>query len=174
MFTACTPNIEDNETIPFNVGLNDHYGPKLSGFNFEDIDIKDERSKYFLTEKTDSLEDLIKLCDEKEYSFFNENDDNYDHELSQKVREYNDTFFQRNSLIMVFYYENTGDYPTKIDSLNIEDNVITVKIAKPGLEAVNCIASWYVYLIEVNKEDIKDVDKVEATHIIKGKIEDYN
>jgi len=55
-----------------------------------------------LKEKVDSLQDLIDLSVENDYQFFNENDENYNSALSQKVREYDDSYFINKALILVF------------------------------------------------------------------------
>ncbi len=55
-----------------------------------------------MKEKVDSLQDLIDLSVENDYQFFNENDENYNSALSQKVREYDDSYFINKALILVF------------------------------------------------------------------------
>jgi hypothetical protein len=60
------------------------------------------RGETYLKEKVDSLQDLIDLSVENDYQFFNENDENYNSALSQKVREYDDSYFINKALILVF------------------------------------------------------------------------
>ena len=88
-FTAC--NSKDNETygkpLPFNVAYSGTMYPV---------------TETYLKEKVDSLQDLIYLSNENDYPFFNEIDENYNSDLSQKVREYDDSYFINKALILVF------------------------------------------------------------------------
>ncbi|HHT83854.1 MAG TPA: hypothetical protein GXZ92_05315 [Clostridiales bacterium] len=160
-FTAC--NSKDNETygkpLPFNVAYSGTMYPV---------------TETYLKEKVDSLQDLIYLSNENDYPFFNEIDENYNSDLSQKVREYDDSYFINKALILVFFYE-TSQSPTKIDSVRIKDNSINVIIARPGeMYTANDAETVYAFIIEVNKKDIESINEVDTKLINKGKVKDFN
>lgn len=156
--TACNQN--GNKPIPFNV-------------SYEKI-LYEELFKYSKTNKIDSLEALINISNENNYPFFNENDSKYSLELSQKIREYNELYFQNGVLILVFYHEPAGDYPAKIDSVCIEEDFLRITMAKPVLETSNDVESMYVFIIEVEKKDVEGIDRIEMVQILKGELKDYN
>lgn len=162
-FTACNGNDFEiaGKSLDFNV--------YATGYSYG----VSELSQYNLTKKVDSLDELINLSNENDYPFFNESDTDYNWELSKKIREHDDSYFQEKALILVFYFKSAG-YPIKIDSLRIQGDTIKVIMASPELTAVNDVVSWEAFLIEVYKKDVEGTDKVETVKIIKGELKDYN
>jgi hypothetical protein len=162
-FTACNENCIElaGKSLVFNV-YTKGYSSSIS-----------EYSQYNLNKKVDSLDALINLSNENNYPFFNENDENYNSDLSQKVREYDASYFQEKVLILVFYFKSAG-YPIKIDSLRIQNDTIKVIMAMPKLSSVDDVVSWQAFLIELDKKDVEGIDKVETVQIIKGKMKDYD
>lgn len=162
-FTACNGNGVEiaGKSLVFNV--------YATGYSYG----VSELSQYNLTKKVDSLDELINLSNENDYPFFNESDTDYHWELSKKIREYDDSYFQEKALILVFYYKSAG-YPIKIDSLRIQGDTIKVIMARPKLTAVDDVVSWQAFLIELDKKDVEGIDKVETVQIIKGKMKDYD
>ena len=162
-FTACNGNGVEiaGKSLVFNV--------YATGYSYG----VSELSQYNLNKKVDSLDALINLSNENNYPFFNENDENYNSDLSQKVREYDASYFQEKVLILVFYFKSAG-YPIKIDSLRIQNDTIKVIMAMPKLSSVDDVVSWQAFLIELDKKDVEGADKVETVQIIKGKMKDYD
>jgi hypothetical protein len=127
----------------------------------------------YLKEKVDSLQNLIDISNENDYPFFNQNDENYNSDLGQKVRKYDGSYFSNKALILVFFYE-TSHRPTKIDSVSIKDDLIYVTIARPNeIYTANQETTVYAFIIEVNKKDVESINEVNTKLINKGKIEDY-
>lgn len=176
-FTACNKNDDEKagKALNFNVGYNQrHYSWKeLSDYELPDCN---------LNKKVNSVEALVNLSNENNYSFFNENDTKYNSDLGQKIRQYDELYFQKNSLILVLYFESAGNDPAKIDSVYIEDDKLRVTMSIPeaqsvndgeAIYAVNDVETIYVFIIEVNKKDVEGADKVELVQIRKGEREDY-
>lgn len=161
VFTAC--NSKDNQaygnSLPFSIDYSGEMSPV---------------TETYLKEKVDSLQELIDLSNENDYPFFNENDENYNSDLSQKVREYDDSYFNNKSLILVFFYE-TSHSPTKIDSVRIKENAINVVIARPNeIYASSDVSTVYAFVIGVNKNDVENMNEVNTKFVYKGKVKDFN
>lgn len=160
VFSGCNEKKDEPNALLFNVG----YEKKLSG---NEIPIQS------FSRMATSLESLIQISDENGYPFFKENDTNYSFELCQKIREYDNLYFQEKALILVFYFESSDDYPLKVDSVYIENDALKVTLAKPVTEFVNDTETLYVFIIELNKKDVEGANKVEVAKIVKGQMEDY-
>ena len=163
-FISCTGDANENNGISVNFNVSYKEAPMRGSIGI---------SNYSLFSKVNSLQDLISMSDENDYPFFDADDANYNGDLSVKIREYDEEYFQDNALVLVFHFEQAGDYPAKIDSVYIDDDTLRITIARPILQRVNDVLSMYVFLIEVDKEAVALANNVEVLQSIKGEIEDY-
>ncbi|MDE7071441.1 MAG: hypothetical protein K2O86_05665 [Clostridia bacterium] len=123
-------------------------------------DYFDNESKLTLTAKINSLKELKSFCEEKHLQVYNENDKPYKYDgFSKKIREYDDKFFRKHSIVLVLLFEETTDIYL-YDSIDINGKSMTINF-------ISANGDYYAYphtqirIFEINKtiaRKIKNID----------------
>lgn len=117
---------------------------------------------FCFSERITSKEELIMLSQKMQNGIFDEQSDSYDSEVGKIIRSYDETFFENNNLIICVIESGYG-YSNKIKKLDIDDNKLIVHINKKRKKGTHInVAFTYLFLLEVNKEDVSNVDYVET------------
>ena len=142
--------------IKFNIGYD-----KMGAFGSKAVD---GGTTYYTLAKVSSVQEFQTLCAEFENPAFQEGSEYYSSELSQKIRSYNETFFEEKVLI-IYSFERGHDKETRIDSISASDTKLIVNASyktKKGIftsEAFN-----WLMLIEVSKSEALGTQSVEVKH----------
>jgi len=116
-----------------------------------------------LAELVRSLEELQKLCDEHNYFPFQENKPDYHWELSKKIRDYDEIYFDKNTLILYFFTESSLDIgTTQADTIIVQDKVLTLNMLRISTGAGKDAMTFWAFLIEVNQSDVASVTEIRA------------
>lgn len=148
LFAGCSSGIKFSVTYD-----------KVGGFGSKKVDGGMTMS---VLEIVNSLQELKDLCDEWENPAFQESNEYYNNELSQKIRSYNEAYFSEKILI-VYSFDRGHSKETRIDSITVDGLQLVVNtrlVTKKGTfsdEAFN----WLI-LIEVNKAEITGVATIQV------------
>lgn len=126
-----------------------------------------------------SKQELIEFSDNKDLPFFEIKGEDryhmkqhiYDSELSQKIRSYDEAFFNEKSLVLVFV-EFPNVYPAKIDTASIEGEELVVKVARPEADSFLDALSYHTFIIEVDKKSVEN-KSAKLMIVKKGTADDY-
>lgn len=101
-----------------------------------------------------SYEQLLKCCDEYNNYAFNEEDSEYNSELSSLVRKFDEKYFEENSLIIISF--ETGDgIATNIKEITIKDLSLNVNLKQKNKNGIyNTEAYMWLMIIQINKVDL--------------------
>ncbi len=109
-----------------------------------------------------SYEELKQVCDEYNSPAFSKDSKKYDSEVNNLIRSFDSSYFNDKSLIICFGTGATGGILGKIKNITIEENTLLINYEKKDAdESITAIINdpW-VLIIEVNKQDVKDVSQV--------------
>ena len=154
----------DNESIDFNLAFEE----KNCGFYYADepyLDNDDPSGNdetYSITKIINSVEELKAYCEEKNNPAFDQQDPKYSMDLSVKIREYTEEYFETKSLIVYYGLHSYSGYLRTIDRISVVKNVLTVHDVIKDKEGLFLMMEHWVCLIEVSKSDIVGV--TEATN----------
>ena len=126
-----------------------------------------------------SRQELLDFSDEKGLPFFEIKGDDryhlqkniYDSELSQRIRSYDETFFNENSLLLIFIVFPNVD-PAKVDTVYIQGNELIVEIARPETDSFMDAESHHAFVIECSKNNMEN-KSAKLSIIRKGATKDY-
>lgn len=150
IFTACGGNKN------FVIGYD-----KIGTFGSKEVD---GGTTYYTLAKAISVQELQTLCVEFGNYAFQENGDHYGSELSQKIRSYDEAFFN-DKVLVIYSFDRGHGKETRIDSIAVDGTTLIVnasyKIKKGTFtsEAFN----WLI-LIEVSKAEVAGTTSVEVKH----------
>lgn len=150
----------------YNIAYAESYSESTLPFNTSYLNGEIESD---LSQKIDSKQELIALSNEKNYPFYNENDTNYNSKLSKKIREYNEEYFNKKSLILVIGFGKSYA-SARIEDIAIVNNVMTITFVKPDTLYETEKLTTFVYIIEVNKDDVKIINEIRIKMISNGTI----
>lgn len=125
-----------------------------------------------LAERFDTVEQLNEFCNEKNIQVNNNEEDyKFSSAFRKKFENYNNKYFNDKSLIVVFRYKPCLEKLTFKD-LQIENDTLTVNILNEskisGAEGDSAAAiTIYVYLIEVKKSAIENVEQIQVVEMDK-------
>ncbi len=120
-----------------------------------------------------SKDELLSLCREKKYPFFDEKNENFDRKLSRTMRSYSEDYFNDKSLIFILLNENRVFLP-KIEKIKVEDGILTVFISNPtGNREESAEKNTFVYIIETEKSSLENVNGVITEKTDKGTADEY-
>ncbi|MDE5653977.1 MAG: hypothetical protein K2I46_00020, partial [Clostridia bacterium] len=119
--------------------------------------------------KINSVEDITTLCDENSSPIFKK--DSYDRNIDiiTTLNEYDEEFFMDKSLIVLFRLRN--GFPFYVKDFEIIDQSFNITLARdlpkepvayPGV----FISSICVYILEFDKEKVKDVTQINVQEIL--------
>ena len=86
------------------------------------------------------------------------------------LEKYNDSFFEKKSLLAFTYIESSQDSQSKIESYLITDNKISINVKKLKIGENHAEGHWW-FILELSKREVKSIDKVE---IIDNKDQNIN
>lgn len=125
-----------------------------------------------LAERFDTVEQLNEFCNEKNIQVNNNEEDyKFSSAFRKKFENYNNKYFNDKSLIVVFRYKPCLEKLTFKD-LQIENDALTVNILNEskisGAEGDSAaVITIYVYLIEVKKSAIENVEQIQVVEMDK-------
>lgn len=150
-------NEQEQEVIAYNLAFSGNYEQEKLPFGDKYVNTTIESD---LKIKVDSLSQLISTSEENEFPFFDENDKNYDSELSKKIREYNEEFFADKSLILIFSF-GSNNSTVRITGTKLNGTTLTVTGSKPDEIYASDVKKSFVYILEMEKSDVKNVTEIE-------------
>lgn len=150
-----------NSGIEYNVGFSDNVG-------FGSKEVENGGITYGLTEIVNSLIELEALCEEWNNPAFDENNEEYSSELSEKIREYNEEFFENKTLIINSSIQYNSAREPKVDQLTIEEGDLVIEISLKRGTYTDVAESW-LFLIEVNQTDVQDIPKITIENTTRSK-----
>ncbi|MCH5164291.1 MAG: hypothetical protein J1F36_04670 [Clostridiales bacterium] len=116
----------------------------------------------YTLELIDSLDELKVVCNAHDVSAFNPSDNRYDSNFNKMIREYDDKFFEKKSLIIYTLGTTGTGWMYSFEGVYKEDDVLLVDAFAFGGSSLMQVASGAGFFIEVKKSDIKGVTRVEA------------
>ncbi len=125
-----------------------------------------------LAERFDTVKQLNEFCNEKNIQVNNNEEDyKFSSAFRKKFENYNNKYFNDKSLIVVFRYKPCLEKLTFKD-LQIENDTLTVNILNEskisGVEGDSAaVITIYVYLIEVKKSAIENVEQIQVVEMNK-------
>lgn len=156
LFISCK---RDTYTINYSVKFDkiDCFGYKINDDSLE--------KEYFNNAIFSSREELVKGCIEWNNMTFDEKSEQYNNDLQQKLRSYNDSFFDKKSIIVITSLVN-GNQKIKIKSVKVDKETIVVSAVVKDQsklfmsctsieEETNADTRFWTTIIEINKQDIK-------------------
>lgn len=121
-----------------------------------------------LTKIVNSDDELEALCEEWNNPAYDENHEEYYNKLSEKIRDYNEDFFQNKALIISFSIQYNSERVPKIEKLIIEEDTLIITVSlKRG--TYHDIAESWIFLIEVNKADIQAITNIKIENTTRSK-----
>ncbi len=157
-YAVAFADVYDKTTIPFEIA----YQSENDYLQNEDVIaiIKNE-------------DELLSLCREKRFPFFDEKDLNFDRKLSRTMRSFDDEYFENNDLIFVLL-SGIGSYLSKIDRIAIEQDVLTVYISNPVTDNdVSEPINTFVGVVGMKKTLLENVSDTSIKKVEKGMINEY-
>lgn len=141
-----------NSEIEHNVGFSDNVG-------FGSKDAENGGITYGLIELVDSLEELEALCEEWHNPAFNEDNEEYSSELNEKIRGYNEVFFEKKALIINSSLQYNSAREPRVEKLINEEKELIIEVSLKRGTYTSVAESW-LFLIEVNHTDVQDITNI--------------
>ncbi|MDD4157149.1 MAG: hypothetical protein PHY08_11300 [Candidatus Cloacimonetes bacterium] len=138
--------------IKFNIG-HDQKG----GFGFKEVDGGKTAN---ILELVSSLQELKDLCDEWGNPAFQENSEYFSSELSEKIRSYDEEYFNENILV-IYSFERGHPTETRINSIEVNEEQLLINarhITRRGQFTDE--AFYWLMLIEIKKADVIGVTTI--------------
>lgn len=148
IFSGC------NTGIWFKVG----YGGE-GGFGFKE---EGESLNISVLTIMNSLDEMKDLCEEWNNPAYQEDSEYFSSEISKKIREYTEAYFEEKTLIVCSALEVSPAKSPRIKSIRTEEAKLIINVRydlKKG--TFNDIATTWLFLIEVKKADIAGVETVQ-------------
>ncbi len=119
--------------------------------------------------KINSAEDITTLCDEDTSPIFKKDGYNRNIDIITTLNEYDEEFFMDKSLIVIFRLRN--GFPYYVKDFEIIDESFNITLARdlpkePVVYPDVVITSMCVYILEFDKEKIKDVTQINVQEIL--------
>ncbi len=104
-------------------------------------------------------EELKEFCAKRNNGAFDTESADYSLTMSVKLREYDDEYFETKALIVYSLTDVNWERDPKIERISVKDTDLIIKISlKRGVFSDK--AEIGTFLIEVNKEDVKNISDV--------------
>ncbi len=168
VLTSCAKKGNDTGVFAYNVAFAESYDEANVPFNLSFMGGKDVPEKD-LNIILRTKQELIDFCSEQNLSFYDKNDANYNSKLSKKIRDYNEDYFNKNSLILIINFGKKYA-SARIEDIKIEDNVVSITFVKPDIEYETENLTTFAYIVEVNKNDVKMANGIKLKSISNGTI----
>ena len=157
--SACNDNSSDKDNS------NDEFYYDVASFVISSGGLMNSDSNK-IVKQIDSSEQLISFCNETKLPINDKNDWDYERDYYKKLRSYDKKFFKNKSLIIVFISKGYP-YGLEFSNFRTENDTMTVNILNhydPYRKGVSypCMEEGYLFLIEFNKNSIKDVNQIEV------------
>lgn len=117
-------------------------------------------------EKIDSLEQLTEFCLEAKIAIDDKESWDYDSDFYKKFRSYDKKFFKNKSLIVICKTHGAGFWNYEFGNLKIEDDNLIIGIHNISYELddgsydMPAIYTQYLWVIEINKDLINDINQI--------------
>lgn len=145
-----------NSGIKFNVAYD-----ARGGFGYKDTD---DGIVMGMLELADSAQELRDLCSEWNNPSFDENTESFSSEFSQKIRSYDEPYFNDNILI-IYSFERGHSRETKITSINVDGDYLNINARYNDIRgAFTDEAFNWLIILEASKADIADATTVQIVH----------
>ncbi|MDE6604579.1 MAG: hypothetical protein K2K85_00975 [Clostridia bacterium] len=121
----------------------------------------DDETKLNLAEKITSVEELKSFCQDKQLKVFDETDTTLKSDrVSNKLKEYDETFFKSHAIVLIFRFNETSDFYT-YDSTDIKDGVMTIKLVTANGNATTNIRT-HIRIFEISKKAAKKINQIQV------------
>ena len=166
-FTAC-----ENEELHYKVAFFDGYDSVALPFDAQSFPDGQKDGVSDTVVKIDSHSELLALCVEKGYPFFNRNDENYNSALAVKIREYEEKFFETKAVVLIIK-SDSGNVVSEIEKAELKGETLEITLAKPDGNGESEEKATFVYVIELDKKETENVKEIRLNEIRKGTQSDY-
>ena len=124
-------------------------------------DYFDDETKLNLAEKITSVEELKSFCQEKQLKVFDETDTTLKSDrVSNKLKEYDETFFKNHAIVLLFRFKETTDNYV-YDSTDIKDGVMTIKLVTANGNTPTYITT-HIRIFEINKKMAMKINQIKV------------
>ncbi len=152
----CACNTDD--TPPCDLVLTQFY---LKDQNPYMSDYFDDETKLNLAEKITSVEELKSFCQEKQLKVFDETDTTLKSDrVSNKLKEYDETFFKNHAIVLLFRFKETTDNYV-YDSSDIKDGVMTVNLITANGNTTTNVTTQ-IRILEISKKTAKKINQIQV------------
>ena len=121
-------------------------------------------------------DELVSLCQDNQYPFFDADNENFDRKLSRAIRSYDKSYFEDKALVFILLSQN-NDFLSQIDRIEIEQDILTVYISNPkeiqDRDNSTMEKSACIYIIEMEKRSTENIDTAKIQLIQKGSTVEY-
>ena len=140
----------------------------MQSFPFGDA-VKEQGSEADLAEIVGSSSDLKALSYREGYPFFDEEDSLYQSELGEKIRSYNDSYFEEHSLLLLFMFDKPYSY-MNIKDIEVENENVVITLLRPDDMFNSEYRQTYLYLIELTKQYLSGSETPILNYVTNGRI----
>ncbi|MDE6474745.1 MAG: hypothetical protein K2L70_06565 [Clostridia bacterium] len=152
----CACNTDD--TPPCTLALTQFYSKDQNPYI---SDYFDDETKLNIAEKITSVEELKYYCQEKQLKVFDETDTTLKSDrVSKKLKEYDETFFKKHAIVLLFRFNETTDYYT-YDSTDIKDGIMTINLVTANGNTPTYITT-HIRIFEISKKMAKKINLIQV------------
>ncbi|MDE7191885.1 MAG: hypothetical protein K2O35_05420 [Clostridia bacterium] len=156
------PSGNDEIIEPYTLSLTQFY---LENRNPYISDYFNDESKLNIAEKINSVEELKSFCEEKHLKVFDETDTSLKYDkVSKKLKECDEEFFSKRSIVLIFRFKETTDFYT-YDSIDIKDGVMTVNLVTANGNTTTDVTTQ-VRIFEISKQVAKEINEIKVEESI--------
>ena len=166
-FTAC-----ENEELHYKVAFFDGYDTVALPFDAQSFPDGQTDGVSDTVVKIDSHSELLALCAENGFPFFNQNDENYYSALAVKIREYEEKFFETKAVVLIIK-SDSGNVVSEIEKAELKGETLEITLAKPDVNGESEEKATFVYVIELDKKETENIKEIRLNEIRKGTQSDY-
>lgn len=116
-----------------------------------------------MAEKIDSVEGLKTFCVQKKLATFDDKDKDYSDNMNRKLREYDEDYFEKKSIVIVFRFKDGEDY-YEFKSVEVIDDTLIVNVKQSNCMAIVC-NNTKAYIIEMSKQVAENINNININEI---------
>lgn len=94
--------------------------------------------------------------------------------LKSKIEEYDESFFETKSLVLVSVVYEKYWTPAKISSVKLDGSVLTVTVSSPDEKHSNTDKTEHLFVLEMNKTDLEKATVLKMKTVKRGERKDYD
>lgn len=119
----------------------------------------DSESKRNVAEKINSIEELKMFCQEKNLKVFDESDNMLKYDaVCKKLHEYDEAFFQKCSIVLIFRFNETTDYFAN-NLVDISNGVMTINLISDNGNAYTATRTQ-IRIYEISKTIAQNINQI--------------